>query len=181
MSIFTDQAAIVGIGYTKFTQSAGVSNLSLAAEAALNAIQDAGLKTKQIHSVASYTRGDTPNQGVLETILGLEQLYWNWDGTPGGAYVADELIGMAAAATIQNLGDYAIVFHVVNRWANRNPMIGMQGLDTDAIWEERQFDWAASCPSIPTVATFPRRTGREWDTLLKGFDSYATSCPLTAR
>ncbi|MDO8750827.1 MAG: acetyl-CoA acetyltransferase [Dehalococcoidia bacterium] len=141
MSAFTDQAAIVGIGYTKFSQSAGVSNLSLAAEAALNAIQDAGLKTKQIHSVASYTRGDTPNQGVLETILGLEQLYWNWDATPGAAYCADELIGMAAAACMQNLGDYAIVFHVVNRWANRNPMIGLQGLDSDALWEEGQYGW----------------------------------------
>ena len=139
MSTFTDQAAIVGIGYTQFSQSAGISNLSLAAEAALNAIKDAGLKTRQIHSVASYTRGDTPNQAVLETILGLEQLYWNWDGTPGGSYVADELIGMAASAAMQNLGDYVIVFHVVNRWANRNPIIGLQGLDTEAIWEEAQY------------------------------------------
>ena len=139
MSQFTDQAAIVGIGYTRFAQTAGASNLALAAEAALNAIKDAGLKTKQIHSVASYTRGDTINQGTLETILGLEQLYWNWDGTPGGSWCADEIIGMAAAATMQNLGDYAIVFHVVNRWANRNPMIGMQGFDTEAIWEEAQY------------------------------------------
>ncbi|MFH1140853.1 MAG: acetyl-CoA acetyltransferase, partial [Chloroflexota bacterium] len=102
MSTFTDQAAIVGIGYTKFTQSAGVSNLSLAAEAALNAIHDAGLKTKQIHGVASYTRGDSPNQGVLETMLGLEQLYWNFDDTPGASWCCDELIGMASAAVVQD-------------------------------------------------------------------------------
>lgn len=140
MSTFTDQAAIVGVGYTRFSQSAGERNLSLAAEAALNAIADAGLKTKQVHSAASYTRGDTPNQGVLASMLGLEQLYWNWDDAPGGAYCADELIGMAASAAVQNLGDYVIVFHVVNRWANRNPQIGLQGLEGLGIWEEGQYD-----------------------------------------
>lgn len=139
MSVLTDQAAIVGVGYTQLSQMAGVSNLTLAAEAALNAIKDAGLKTKQIHCTASYTRGDTPNQGVLESMLGLEQLYWNWDDTPAGAYACDELIGTAASAVTQNLGDYVIVFHVVNRWENRNPMIGLQGLDGQGIWEEGQF------------------------------------------
>ncbi|MFH1140235.1 MAG: thiolase family protein [Chloroflexota bacterium] len=139
MSIFTDQAAIVGIGYTKFTQAAGVSTLSLVAEAALNAIHDAGLKTKQIHGTASYTRSDSPNQAVLETMLGLEQLYWNFDDTPGASWCCDELIGMAGAAAAQDLGDYVIVFHPVNRWANRNPMIGLGGMDSGGIWEEAQF------------------------------------------
>ncbi len=139
MGALTDQAAIVGVGYSKFSQAAGISSLSLAAEAALNAINDAGLKTKQIHCTASYTRSDSPNQGILESMLGLEQLYWNWDDSPGASWCCDELIGMSAAATAQDLGDYVIVFHVVNRWANRNPMVGLQGMDGGGIWEEGQF------------------------------------------
>ena len=139
MTTFRDQAAIVGIGYTKFTQGTQPSSLTLAAEACLNAIHDSGLKTKQIHGMASYTGGDSPNQGTLATMLGLEQLYWNWDYTPSAAHAADELVGMAAAAVIQGLGDYVIVFHTVNRWASRTTRAGLQGTDTAGLWGEAQY------------------------------------------
>ena len=139
MDTFRDQAAIVGIGYTKLSQTPGVSSLTLAAEACLNAIQDSGLKTKQVHGTASYTRGDSPNQTVLHSMLGLEQLHWNWDYTPSGAYAADELVGMAASAVIGGLGDYVIVFHVVNRLAGGTPVTGLQGLDSAGMRQEAQF------------------------------------------
>jgi acetyl-CoA acetyltransferase len=139
MNTFRDQATIVGVGYTEFSQSPGVSNATLAAKACLNAIQDSGLTTKQIHGIASYTRGDSPNATLLLSLLGLEYMNWSWDYTSSGSYAADALIGMAAAATINDLVDYVIVFHVVNRPAVNPQITGLQLLDSVGMWQENQF------------------------------------------
>ena len=47
-----DQAAIVGIGQTKFTKNSGVSELSLAVECVAKAIEDAGLEPQDIDEEA---------------------------------------------------------------------------------------------------------------------------------
>ena len=39
-----DQAAIVGIGQTRYSKNSGVSELALACEAVRNAIRDAGIR-----------------------------------------------------------------------------------------------------------------------------------------
>ena len=49
-----DKTAIVGIGWTAFSRNSGVTTLSLAAEASLKAIADAGLKVQDIDGVVSF-------------------------------------------------------------------------------------------------------------------------------
>jgi 3-oxoacyl-[acyl-carrier-protein] synthase III len=46
-----DKTAIVGIGWTAFSRKSGVTTLSLAAEASLKAIADAGLRVQDIDGV----------------------------------------------------------------------------------------------------------------------------------
>ena len=43
-----DKTAIVGIGWTEFSRKSGVTTISLAAEASLKAIADAGLQVQDI-------------------------------------------------------------------------------------------------------------------------------------
>src|SRR5262249_7306869 len=49
-----DQTAIVGIGWTAYTRNSQASSMSLAAEASLKAIDDAGLTPRDIDGVMSW-------------------------------------------------------------------------------------------------------------------------------
>src|SRR5437868_15051200 len=52
-----DKTAIVGIGWTAFSRNSGVSTMTIAAEASLKAIDDAGLKPTDIDGVMSWFHG----------------------------------------------------------------------------------------------------------------------------
>src|SRR5436853_7865689 len=56
-----DKTAIVGIGWTAFSRNSGVSSMTLAAEASLKAIDDAGLKPTDIDGVMSWFHGRADN------------------------------------------------------------------------------------------------------------------------
>ena len=49
-----DNTAIVGIGWTPFTRESGLSVGTLAAQAALAAIEDAGLRVEDIDGLVTY-------------------------------------------------------------------------------------------------------------------------------
>ncbi|HZT06180.1 MAG TPA: hypothetical protein VFC51_04060 [Chloroflexota bacterium] len=61
-----DKTAIVGIGWTAFSRNSGVSTTSLAAQASFRAIEDAGLKPRDIDGVMSwfhkYADGISPRE-----------------------------------------------------------------------------------------------------------------------
>ena len=60
------QVAIAGVGYTPFTRSSGRSVLSLATEAALGAVEDAGLPVKQVDGIGSFmVLNDSVSCGAL--------------------------------------------------------------------------------------------------------------------
>ena len=70
-----DQTAIVGIGWTAFTRKSGVRTLTLAAEASLKAIADAGLNVQDIDGIVSYFHKRPESQEVRELtqMLGIKQ------------------------------------------------------------------------------------------------------------
>jgi acetyl-CoA acetyltransferase len=77
-------AAIVGIGETEFSKESGRSNLRLALEAAKTAIDDAGLRSKDIDGVV-VPAIITANVEDLMTNLGLEDLSLTATMIMGGA------------------------------------------------------------------------------------------------
>ena len=52
-----DKTAIVGIGWTEFSRDSGVSTMTLAAQAGLKAIDDAGLKPRDVDGVVTWYHG----------------------------------------------------------------------------------------------------------------------------
>ena len=79
------QVAIAGVGYTPFTRSSGRSVLSLATEAALGAVEDAGLPLKQVDGIGSFmVLNDSVSCGALGTALGLPELRWTMEFQHGG-------------------------------------------------------------------------------------------------
>lgn len=108
------KTAIAGVGYTEFTRKSGRSVLSLAREACLNAIEDAGLKPSDIDGINSFSvsNDSVPCQAVA-TVLGLPQLRYCNDMMMGGQ-AACHLVGQAASAIATGQARHVLVFRAMN-------------------------------------------------------------------
>lgn len=85
-----DKYAIAGIGYTDFTKTSGRTVRSLASEACLKAIADAGLTVNDIDGIVSFHFNDSaPAIGVASEM-----------GIPAAGYAVDFLSGGNAANLI---------------------------------------------------------------------------------
>jgi acetyl-CoA acetyltransferase len=108
------RAAIVGVGYTPLTRESGRSVLSLAAEAALAACDDAGLPHQQVDGLASFmVPGDSETCGALATAMGLPLLRYALDYNQAGQSPSF-LIGAAAMAVEHGYADNIVVFRALN-------------------------------------------------------------------
>src|SRR5438876_8679138 len=83
-----DRTAIVGIGWTPFTRNSGVTTLTLAAQASLMAIQDAGLDVQDIDGVVSFfhKRIDSASPHELVPTLGIKKCNFQLFSDGGGGW-----------------------------------------------------------------------------------------------
>jgi acetyl-CoA acetyltransferase/uncharacterized OB-fold protein len=109
--------AIVGIGQTEFSKSSGRTELQLAAEASLAAIQDAGLEPSDIDGMVTTTADTNPEAALMEC-LGINDLTW-LGRPPGGGDVASAVIGMAAAAVVSGAARSVLVYRAFNERSGR--------------------------------------------------------------
>ena len=65
------QAAIVGLGATEFSKNSGRTELRLAMEATLAALEDAGIDPKEVDGFSSYTLDKVPEFEIAR-LLGCE-------------------------------------------------------------------------------------------------------------
>jgi acetyl-CoA acetyltransferase len=111
---FLDKTAIAGVGYSPFTRKSGRSILSLALEAARNAIDDAGLDAAEVDGVASFAweNDSVPSQAVA-TGLALPRTTYLLDMSMGGQ-APSFLVMHAAMAVASGLAENVIVFRAMN-------------------------------------------------------------------
>lgn len=79
-----EKGAITGIGETAYTRASGRSVLALQLEASLNAIDDAGLKPRDIDGIIAYSPGFTVAEDFI-TNFGIEDLRFSAATPMGGA------------------------------------------------------------------------------------------------
>lgn len=119
-----DSCSIVGIGATDFTSNSGRSTLTLATEAALAAIADAGLDVADIDGIIRCEQ-DAVLHNDLAWSLGLPNLsYWGSTGTGGGAPCG--MVGQAVGAVLSGQATNILVFRSLNgrsgvRYGNGQP------------------------------------------------------------
>jgi acetyl-CoA acetyltransferase len=107
-----DRCAIVGIGATDFSKASGRSDLTLATQAALAAIDDAGLVPADIDGIVRCSH-DTVLQSDLADALGIPTItYWS-DVGPGGVAPAG-MIGQAVGAILSGQATSVLVFRELN-------------------------------------------------------------------
>ena len=80
-----DRTAIAGIGQTEFSRNSGRSELQMACEAIMDAVEDAGLKMKDIDGLVKFAM-DYTDEMHLVSALGIKDLaYFAECGWGGGA------------------------------------------------------------------------------------------------
>jgi acetyl-CoA acetyltransferase len=112
-----DRCAIVGIGATDFSRDSGRSDLTLATQAALAAIDDAGLAPGDIDGIVRCDM-DLVRPNDLAEVLGLRDLtYWGEVGPGGVAPCA--MVGQAVAAILAGMAETVLVFRSLNGRSGR--------------------------------------------------------------
>lgn len=112
-----DACAIAGIGTTAYSKASGVSPTALAVEAALNAIEDAGLRPADIDGFVRSDYDET-SPGALADALGIDDIaYWGQTGAGGAAPCA--MVGQAVAAIRSGQAKNVLVYRALNGRSGR--------------------------------------------------------------
>ncbi|HEX6311228.1 MAG TPA: acetyl-CoA acetyltransferase [Acidimicrobiia bacterium] len=107
-------AAISGVGYAGFSKASGRSVLALADEACRAAVADAGLATRDVDGIMSFSlmHDSVPCQAVATT-LALPELRVSLDADLGGQAPC-YLVGLAAMAVDAGFARNVLVFRAMN-------------------------------------------------------------------
>jgi acetyl-CoA acetyltransferase len=112
-----DRCAIVGIGATDFSRASGRSDLTLATQASLAALADAGLRAADVDGIVRCDM-DLVRSNDLVHSLGLRHLDYFGDAGPGGVAPC-AMIGQAVAAIVAGLATTVLVFRSLNGRSGR--------------------------------------------------------------
>jgi acetyl-CoA acetyltransferase len=112
-----DRCAIVGIGQTDYSRCSGRSDLTLATQAALAAIDDAGLEPEEIDGIVRCDMDTVYHHDLIES-AGLPNItYWSEVG-PGGVAPA-AMVGQAVGAILSGQATNVLVFRELNGRSGR--------------------------------------------------------------
>ncbi|MBW2393190.1 MAG: lipid-transfer protein [Deltaproteobacteria bacterium] len=151
-----DQAAIVGIGETKYTKNSGVSELALASEAVRKAILDAGLQPKDIDGLTTFLL-DTNDEVEVARSVGCGDLtFFSKIGYGGGAAIG--IIHQAAMAVATGAAKYVVAYRALNGRSGQRYSEGVSGdiVTTDLIHWSWYMPWGLLTPAS-WVAMFTQR------------------------
>lgn len=114
---FAGGAAIVGIGATEFSKNSGRSELALAVEATLAALEDAGLTTADVDGMSTFTMETNP-ENMLARSLGIPELsFFSRVGFGGGGACASVM--HAAMAVTSGAADVVVCYRAFNERSGR--------------------------------------------------------------
>lgn len=112
-----DRCAIVGIGATEFSRDSGRSDLTLAMEASLAAIADAGLRPSDIDGIVKCD-SDLVRESALAHGIGVRNLTF-WASTGPGGVAPCAQIGIAIGAILSGQASSVLVFRSLNGRSGR--------------------------------------------------------------
>ncbi len=112
-----DRCAIAGIGATDYSRNSGRSDLTLATQAALAALADAGLAPADIDGIVRCDM-DTVRPNDLAHALGIPQLTF-WAETGPGGTAPPAMIGLAIGAIMSGQASTVLCFRELNGRSGR--------------------------------------------------------------
>ncbi len=104
--------AIAGIGNTEYSKNSGRSELQLAAECSLAALQDAGIEPADVDGMITFTIDNSDETG-LSRCLGVRDLAYT-SRVPGGGAGSVATLQHAAAAVSSGIADTVVIWRAMN-------------------------------------------------------------------
>lgn len=120
-----DQAVIVGIGKTAFTKNSGVSEVALASECVARAIEEAGLKPRDIDGMTSFTMDTSDEVDVARNVGCGDMTFFSRVGYGGGAAVS--IVHQAAMAVATGSANYVVGWRALNGRSGQRYSQGVSG------------------------------------------------------
>ena len=102
----------MGIGATEFSKNSGRSEVTLASEACLAALADAGLTADDVDGVVRCDHDLVTAQSLAESLGVPDLTYWGEVGPGGAAPCA--MVGQAVAAILSGLATTVLVYRSLN-------------------------------------------------------------------
>ncbi|EKM95662.1 lipid-transfer protein [Stutzerimonas degradans] len=133
------QAAIVGLGATEFSKNSGRTELRLAMEATLAALEDAGIDPKEVDGFSSYTLDKVPEFEIAR-LLGCEQVRF-FSQIPHGGGAACAPIMHAAMAVATGVAKTVVVYRAMNERSWYRFGNGNYGFGNTPIFENVNYGW----------------------------------------
>lgn len=106
------KTAIAGIGSTEFSKNSGRSEMTLAVEAVMAALNDAGIDPSEVDGMSTYTMDNNPEIEIHRLIGGKELKFFSRSHYGGGAACAPVVHGAMAIAS--GLCDVVVVYRAMN-------------------------------------------------------------------
>ena len=106
-------AAIVGVGFTKYSVNSGRSVLSLAVESCQKAMDDAGLSREDVDGILEFNVGDSVPSEAIAMGLSLPQISYIMDWYAGG-FAPSALVATAAMAVNSGMAKSILVCRAMN-------------------------------------------------------------------
>lgn len=106
------EVAIVGIGNTEYSKNSGRSELQLAAECSLSALQDAGINPADVDGMITFTIDNSDETG-LTRCLGVRDLAFT-SRVPGGGAGSVATLQHAAAVVASGVAEIVVIWRAMN-------------------------------------------------------------------
>jgi acetyl-CoA acetyltransferase len=123
-----NRCSIAGIGATDYSRDSGRSDLTLAAQAALAALADAGLDPSDVDGIVRCDM-DTVRPNDLAHVLGIPELTF-WAETGPGGTAPPAMIGLAVAAILSGQATTVLCFRELNGRSGRRYGLARAAQDT---------------------------------------------------
>lgn len=134
-------AAIVGIGATEFSKNSGRSEMSLATECVLAAIEDAGLEPSEIDGMVCFTAETNPEIEVARHV-GIGSLR-HFSRVHHGGGAACGTVAMATMAVATGAADAVVCYRAFNERSGRRFGSGVQDLPKMPSAESAAYAWTS--------------------------------------
>jgi acetyl-CoA acetyltransferase len=138
---YAGTTAICGIGATEFSKSSGRSELRLALEACVAALEDAGVEAGQVNGLSTFSMDSSPENEIMR-LLGISELtHFSRVHFGGGAPCAT--VQLAAMAVHEKVADFVLCYRAFNERSGHRFGTGVQGRAPVANAENAHFSWYA--------------------------------------
>ena len=138
---FAGTTAIAGIGATEFSKNSGRSELRLAIEACVAALDDAGVAPEEVRGLSTFTMESNPETDLMRS-LGIPELtHFSRIHFGGGAPCAT--VQYAAMAVAEGVADYVLCYRAFNERSGRRFGAGVGDRPAGATAEEVQYAWTS--------------------------------------